>query len=134
MGENPDHDHEEVPGRPAVSPENTREQAQEGREQRAEEGRGDLTTRVRLFFERLFGRRWATTRGFSGVSAEGRRERTAVYDGWWRCETLEDVEEQRLVDRWAERNPGMVDQSDAAIARKRLKMVRRSMERYGKPW
>jgi hypothetical protein len=44
------------------------------------------------------------------VSAEERRERTAVYDGWWRCETLEDVEEQeRLVDRWAERNPGTVD-------------------------
>ena len=57
VGENPDHDHEEVPGRPAISPENTREQAQEGREQRAEEGRGDLATRVRLFFERLFGRR-----------------------------------------------------------------------------
>ncbi len=57
MGENPDHDREEVPGRPAISRENTREQAQEGREQRAEEGRGDLTTRVRLFFERLFGRR-----------------------------------------------------------------------------
>ena len=57
MTENPDHDREEVPGRPAVSPENTREQAQEGREQRAEEGRGDLSTRLRLFFERLFGRR-----------------------------------------------------------------------------
>ncbi len=55
MGENPDH--EEVPGRPAISPENTREQAQEGREQRAEEGRGDLATRARLFLERLFGRR-----------------------------------------------------------------------------
>ena len=66
---------------------------------------------------------------------EEQRERTAVYDGWWRCETFEDVEEQeRLVDRWAERNPGMVDQSDAAIARERLKMVRRSIERYGKPW
>ena len=57
MGENPDHDREEVPGRPAVSPENTREQAREGREQRAEEGRWDLTTRLRLFFRRLFGRR-----------------------------------------------------------------------------
>ncbi len=69
------------------------------------------------------------------MSAEERRERMAVFDGWWRCETLEDVEEQdRLVDRWAERNPGMVDQSDATIARDRLKMVRRSMERYGKPW
>ncbi len=69
------------------------------------------------------------------MSAEERRGRTAVYDGWWRCETLEDVEEQgRLVDRWAERNPGMVDRSDAAIARARLKMVRRSIERYGKPW
>jgi predicted DNA-binding protein YlxM (UPF0122 family) len=66
---------------------------------------------------------------------EEQRERTAVYDGWWRCQTLEDVEEQeRLVDRYAERNPGMVDQSDAAIARERLKMVRRSIERYGKPW
>jgi hypothetical protein len=57
MGENPDHDHEEVPGRPAISPENTREQAQEGREQRAEGGRGDLATGARLFFGRLFGRR-----------------------------------------------------------------------------
>ena len=57
MGENPDHDREEVPGRPAVSPENTREQAREGREQRAEEGRGGLGARMRLFFGRLFGRR-----------------------------------------------------------------------------
>ena len=57
MTDNPDHDREEVPGRPAVSPENTREQAREGREQRAEEGRGNSTTRLRLFFERLFGRR-----------------------------------------------------------------------------
>jgi hypothetical protein len=56
VGENPDH--EEVPGRPAISRENTREQAQEDREQRAEEGRGDLATRAHLFFERLFfGRR-----------------------------------------------------------------------------
>jgi hypothetical protein len=37
---------------------------------------------------------------------EGQRERTAVYDGWWRCETLEDGEEQeRLVESYAERNP-----------------------------
>ena len=57
MGENPDQDREEVPGRPAASPENLREQAKEGREQRAEEGRGDLTTRLRLFLQRLFGRR-----------------------------------------------------------------------------
>ena len=57
MGENPDHDREEVPGRPAVSSENLREQAEEGREQRAEEGRGGLVARMRLFFRRLFGRR-----------------------------------------------------------------------------
>ena len=58
MGETPDHDREEVPGRPAVSSENLREQAEEGREQRAEEGRGGgLGVRVRLFFRRLFGRR-----------------------------------------------------------------------------
>jgi hypothetical protein len=57
MGENPDHDHEEVPGRPAISSENTREQAEEGREQQVEEGRGDLTTRLRMFVRRLFGRR-----------------------------------------------------------------------------
>jgi hypothetical protein len=57
MGKNPDRDYEEVPGRPAISSENTREQAREGREQRAEEGRGDLTTRLRLLFRRLFGRR-----------------------------------------------------------------------------
>ena len=69
------------------------------------------------------------------VGDEEQQERSAVY-GWGRlCETVEDVEEQeRLVDRYAERNPGMVDQSDAAIARERLKMVRRSIERYGKPW
>ncbi len=57
MGENPDHDREEVPGRPAVSAENLREQAKEGREQRAEEGRGDMVTRLSLFVRRLFGRR-----------------------------------------------------------------------------
>ncbi len=68
------------------------------------------------------------------MGVEEQRERTAVYDGWRRCETLEDVEEhERLVGRWAGRNPGMVDQSDAAIARERLKIVRRSIERYGKP-
>jgi hypothetical protein len=49
MGENPDHDREEVPGRPAVSPENLREQA--------EEGRGDWGARMRLFVRRFFGRR-----------------------------------------------------------------------------
>jgi hypothetical protein len=49
--------------------------------------------------------------------------------------TLEDVEEQeRLVESYAERNPGMVDRSDASIAREMLKLVRRSIERYGKPW
>ena len=58
MGENPDHDREEVPGRPAVSPENLREQrAEDVREQRAEEGRGDWGARMRLFVRRLFGRR-----------------------------------------------------------------------------
>ena len=56
MEENPDHDREEVPGRPAVSSENMRAQAEEGREQRAEEGRGDAPTRLRLFIRRLFGR------------------------------------------------------------------------------
>jgi hypothetical protein len=56
MVENPDHDHEEVPGRPAVSSENIRAQAEEGREQRAEEGREDAATRLRLFVRRLFGR------------------------------------------------------------------------------
>ena len=65
---------------------------------------------------------------------EEQREREAVYDGWWRCETLEDVEEQmRLVDHYAERNRGMVDQSDAAIAREMLKMQRLAIERYGGP-
>ncbi len=68
------------------------------------------------------------------MSDEEQREREAVYDGWRLCETLEDVEEQeRLVDRYAERRPGMVDQPDAAIARELLKMVRRSIERYGRP-
>jgi hypothetical protein len=62
------------------------------------------------------------------------QEREAVYGGWRLCETLEDVEEQkRLVDRYAERNPGMVDQSDAEIGREMLKMVHRSIERHGGP-
>ncbi len=69
-----------------------------------------------------------------GEADQEQREREAVYDGWHRCETLEDVEEhERLVDRYAERNPGMVDQSDAEIARERLKMQRRPMERHGGP-
>ncbi len=68
------------------------------------------------------------------MSDEEQREREAVYDGWRRCETLEDVEEQeRLVDRYAERSPGMVDQSDTAIARELLKMVRRSIGRHSGP-
>ncbi len=64
---------------------------------------------------------------------EEQRERTAGYDGWWRCETLEDVQEhgRLVVERWAERNPGMVDQSDAEIARELLKMQRRAIERHG---
>ena len=62
------------------------------------------------------------------------RERSAVYGGWEGAKTLEEVEEQEsLVDRYAERNPGMVDQSDAAIAREMLKMVRRYIERHGEP-
>jgi hypothetical protein len=69
-----------------------------------------------------------------GESDEERREREAVYDGWWRCETFGDVEQhERLVDRWAERNPGTVNQSDAVIARERLKMQRRAIERHGGP-
>ena len=69
-----------------------------------------------------------------GEGDQEQQERAAVYDGWWRCETLEDLEEhERLVDRWAERNPGTVNQSDAAIARERLSMVRRSIERHGAP-
>ena len=69
------------------------------------------------------------------MSDEEQRERGAVYGGWREAQTLADVEEQeRLVDRYAERNPGMVDQSDADIAREMLKLVRRSIERYGNPW
>ena len=57
MDKNPDHDREEVPGRPAVSRENIQRQAEEGRERRAEEGSADTATRMRLFVRRLFGRR-----------------------------------------------------------------------------
>ena len=68
-----------------------------------------------------------------GMGEDERREREAVYGGWWRCGTLGDVEEHgRLVDRWAERNPGVVNQSDAAIARERLKMQRWALERHGR--
>ena len=77
----------------------------------------------------------ARPRRVSGASDGERREREAVCDGWWRCETLKDIEEQEaLVDRYAERNLGTADRSDAAIAREMLKLVRRSVERYGKPW
>ena len=73
--------------------------------------------------------------GFPGASDGERRGREAVCDGWHLCETPEDIEEQEaLVDRYAERNPGTADRSDAAIARGMLKLVRRSVERYGKPW
>jgi len=66
------------------------------------------------------------------AASEEQRERTAVYDGWRQARTLDEVEEQEaLVHRYAERNPGMVDQSDAAIVREMLKMVRRSIERSG---
>ena len=69
-----------------------------------------------------------------GASGEERREREAVYGGWHLYETLEDVEEQeRLVDRYAERNSSMVDQSDAAIARELLKMQRHAIEHHCGP-
>ena len=68
------------------------------------------------------------------MSDQERRERWAVYGGWREVRTLEDVEEQgRLVDRHAGRNPGMVDRSDAAIAREMLEIVRRSIERHDGP-
>ena len=54
--------------------------------------------------------------------------------GWRLCEILEGIgEQERLVDGHAECNPGMVDQSDATIARELLKMVRKSIERHGEP-
>jgi predicted Mrr-cat superfamily restriction endonuclease len=71
--------------------------------------------------------------GYLAVSDEERRERSAVYGGWREIRTLEDVEAQeRLVGRYAERNPGMVAQSDAAIAREMLKLVGMSIERHGR--
>ena len=42
--ENPDRDREEVPGRPAVSQENLRQQEEEGNEQQEREGRGGPAT------------------------------------------------------------------------------------------
>ena len=46
----------------------------------------------------------------AGAGGEEQREHEAVYGGGREVRTLEDVEErERLVDRWAERNPGMVD-------------------------
>jgi hypothetical protein len=57
VGENPDSEREEVPGRPAISSESMREQEKEGREQQAEEGRGILP--------RGYG---CSSGGFSGAS------------------------------------------------------------------
>lgn len=69
-----------------------------------------------------------------GEDEQERREHEAVYGGGREVRTLEDVEEQeRLVDRWAERNPGMVDQGNAAIAREMLKLKRWSIEHHGRP-
>ena len=69
-----------------------------------------------------------------GEDEQERREHEAVYGGGREVRTLEDVEEQeRLVDRWAERNAGKVDQSDAEIAHEVLKLARRSIERHGGP-
>ncbi len=72
--------------------------------------------------------------GYSGVSDRGAagadgslRRVVAVRDARGRRE------HERVVDRWAERNPGTVDRSDAAIAHERLKLVRRSIKRYGEP-
>ena len=56
MAENPDLEREEVPGRPAASPENMRGQAKEAKERRSRESRGDPATRLRLFVRRLFER------------------------------------------------------------------------------
>ena len=68
----------------------------------------------------------------AGAGGEEQREHEAVYGGGREVRTLEDVEErERLVDRWAERNPGMVDQGNAAIARELLKLQRRAIERHG---
>ena len=36
--------------------------------------------------------------------------------------------QERWMDRYAERNPGLMDQSDTAIAREMLKMVRKSIK------
>ena len=67
------------------------------------------------------------------MSDEEQRERSAVYGGWQTYETLGDIEEQRpLVDRHAGRNPGTVEQSDAAIARETLKIAGRPIERHGR--
>ncbi len=51
--EDPDRDREEVPGRPAVSQENLRQQEEEGNEQQEREGRGGPATRLRRALWRL---------------------------------------------------------------------------------
>ena len=63
-------------GRPPSGPlENTRRQAEEGREQRPEEGRGDPAARLRVFVRRLFRRQRITTR--TGLRAVARRDSAA---------------------------------------------------------
>lgn len=70
--------------------------------------------------------------GCSGVNDEEQQEREAVHSGWREARTLENVEEQEgLADRYAERNSGTVDRSEAAMARDEvLKILWRSMERH----
>lgn len=66
------------------------------------------------------------------MSDEEQQEREAVHSGWREARTLENVEEQEgLADRYAERNSGTVDRSEAAMARDEvLKMLWRSIERH----
>ena len=68
--------------------------------------------------------------GCSGVSDEEQPEREVVHGGWRESWTLE--EQAGLADRYAERDPGTVDRSDAKMARdEMLKMPWRSIGRHG---
>ena len=64
--------------------------------------------------------------------APGARDRLR---GWHLCETLGDAEEQeRLLDGFADSHPGMVDRSEAEIAREMRKTLGRFIERHRGPY
>ncbi len=95
MTENPDHDREEVPGRPAVSL--AGEHARAGAGGQGAAGRGgeggpdhEAAPFLREAFRAPMNNQAEVPGMTQGEADQEQRERTAVYDGWWRCQAFEE--------------------------------------------